>query len=179
MPAVVFRFSIAEAKMKVSPLSSLLYAFARWPLSHSQPSGPNETSPSRPPASSFIVCDSIISIATATEVFNRYSAIYPEVTRQNVKGPEGQDFRDALMQCPRVCLMPLGSGNPDITGIGVRSSFGSFPANLSYSCHLGHFIIRRPGQLDPQPSRAIPPHTLPSLPYSIPRVRPNSRQLPS
>ncbi|ERF73713.1 hypothetical protein EPUS_00967 [Endocarpon pusillum Z07020] len=126
--------------MKVSPLSSLLYAFALRLISHSQPSGPNETQ-SRPPASSFIVCDNIISIATATEAFNRYSANYPEVTRQNVKGPEGQDFRDAFMQCPRVCLMPLGSGNPDITGIGVTLSY-AVQASLILSLVVLYLLTR-------------------------------------
>ena len=80
----------------------------------------NTASASAPAASSFIQCEALTSLQTVQAAFDAYHAEYPALTRQNVAGPQGEAFRNALMKCPQICMLPVGAGNADITGIGVR-----------------------------------------------------------
>lgn len=74
----------------------------------------------RPPASFFVHCANITSTTIANATFQAYHRVYPEVTWQNINGVQGQHFRDAFMKCPNICLLPIGQGNSDLSGIGVR-----------------------------------------------------------
>lgn len=64
-------------------------------------------------------CSDIIDIKSANAVFEVYRLQNPSVSWENVNGPAGKAFRDELMKCQNVCLIPIGPGNADITGIGV------------------------------------------------------------
>lgn len=70
-------------------------------------------------ASDFFDCSDLIDIRAVDVAFDNYCARNPGVTRQNVNSTIGQPFRDQLMLCPSVCLLPFGKTNDDITGIGV------------------------------------------------------------
>jgi hypothetical protein len=112
---------------------------------YSQPPSLNVTLSPRPPASFFIDCTALVNISAVYRAFDTYHASYPEVSLEIVNGPLGRPFRKALMVCgPRVCLLPYGSWDSDILGIGVsyllRNIVGSWI--YTYLIFIGYHIIR-------------------------------------
>jgi hypothetical protein len=112
---------------------------------YSQPPSSNVTLSLRPPASSFIDCAALVNVSAVYRAFDTYHALYPEVSLEIVNGPLGRPFRKALMVCgPRVCLLPYGSWDSDILGIGVSYLLYNFVGSwiYAYLIFIVYHIIR-------------------------------------
>ena len=95
------------------------------------------------PASDFIKCSDLIDVNTINDAFDAYSAQNPVVTRENVNTAAGQSFRDALMSCPNICLLPFGGGNSDITGIGVGNPLHPIGSKQRNVAEVIFFLLNR------------------------------------
>ncbi|KAK5217012.1 hypothetical protein LTR72_010007, partial [Exophiala xenobiotica] len=66
----------------------------------------------------------ITSVSSVKATFESWRINHPNVTWDNVAGPEGAGIRELFMTCPGFCLLPWGTSLQDVDGLATVITYG-------------------------------------------------------